>query len=58
LLRGLKHMHKHNLHVLVRLHRIHTIHLLVKLLKQLNGHLLIMFYDIDPPINNFGTLIL
>ena len=51
-------MHEHNLHVLVRLHRIHTIHLLVKLLKQLNGHLLIMFYDIDPPINNFGTLIL
>ena len=51
-------MHKHNLHVLVRLHRIHAIHLLVKLLKKLNGNLLVMFYDVDPPIYNFGTLVL
>ena len=55
---GLKHMHEHYLHVLVRLHRVHAIHLLVKLLKKLYGDLLVIFYNVYPPIYNFGTLVL
>jgi hypothetical protein len=51
-------MHEHYLHVLVRLHRVHAIHLLVKLLKKLYGDLLVIFYNVYPPIYNFGTLVL